>query len=297
MPLDLAWTYVERDREQLVAILGSAIALRLFLFMVPTLVMSMSLMVLVLGPGGIDALLQQASVTGELAQEVNDVAAASGPTLIVAAVTSALLAAWAGRNLVVVLAACSGTAWRLDVTARRATLRASATVTMLVFLLVVTASFTNRLRSELGLAGSTTSWVLGVVAYTGAWFAVMWVLPKGTPDPGAVLPGALLVGLSLSVLQWFMQFYLPSKLERSSALTGSVGTTVAALGAMFLVGRVMASSFVVNAVIFERLGSVSAVLFGLPVVRRLPARFPVIARWFDLPTRTDQLTGSGLDGD
>lgn len=81
-----------------------------------------------------------------------------------------------------------------------------------------------------------------------------------------------------------MQFYLPSKLERSSALAGSVGTTVAVLGSMFLIGRVMASSFVVNSVIFERLGSISEALFGLPVVRRLPERFPAIVRWFDLPT-------------
>ena len=290
--MDLACTYVERDREQLTAILGSAIALRLFLFMVPILAMSMAIIVLVLGPNGLDSLLQQASVTGELAQEVNSVSDTSGSALIVAVVTSGWLAAWAGRNLVVVLAACSATAWRLDVAARRATLRVSATVTMLVFVLVITASATNRLRAEFGIAGSTTSWILGVAAFSGAWFAVMWVLPRGTPDPGAVLPGALLVGLSLSVLQWFMQFYLPSKLERSSALAGSVGTTVAALGALFIVGRVMASSFVVNSVIFERLGSISVLLFALPVLRRLPVRFPAIARWFDLPSPTDQDTGS-----
>jgi hypothetical protein len=290
--MDLACTYAERDREQLTAILGSAIALRLFLFMVPILAMSMAIIVLVLGPNGLDSLLQQASVTGELAQEVNSFSDTSGSALIVAVVTSAWLAAWAGRNLVVVLAACSATAWRLDVTARRATLRVSATVTMLVFVLVITASATNRFRAEFGIAGSTTSWIVGAVAFTGAWFAVMWVLPRGTPDPGAVLPGALLVGLSLSVLQWFMQFYLPSKLERSSALAGSVGTTVAALGALFIVGRVMASSFVVNSVIFERLGSISVLLFALPVLRRLPVRFPAIARWFDLPSPTDQDTGS-----
>jgi hypothetical protein len=295
MPLDLACIYVERDREQLTAILGSAIALRLFLFMVPTLAMSMAIIVFVLGPNGLDSLLQQASVTGELAQEVNSFSDTSGSTLIVAAVTAAWLAAWAGRNLVVVLAACSATAWRLDVMARRATLRVSATVTMLVFVLVIVASATNRLRAEFGFAGSTTSWIVGAVAFTGAWFAVMSALPKGTPDPGAVLPGALLVGLSLSVLQWFMQFYLPSKLERSSALAGSVGTTVAALGALFVVGRVMASSFVVNSVIFERLGSISVVLFALPVVRRLPARFPAIARWFDLPRAIPSAEREGFE--
>lgn len=280
--MDLACTYVERDREQLTAILGSAIALRLFLFMVPTVAMAVAIILLVFGPGGLEQLLQQASVTAELAQEVNSSTDASASTLILTIVTSAWLAAWAGRNLVIVLAACSGTAWRLPVAERRATLRVAGTVTMLVFAIVVTASVTNRLRADFGLAGSTTSWIVGGVAFTSAWFAVMWVLPKGTPDPGAIIPGAALVGVSLTVLQWFMQFYLPSKLERSSELTGSVGTAVAVLGSMFLIGRVMASSFVVNSVIFERIGSISGPLFALPGIRRLPERFPVLVDWFDL---------------
>ena len=284
MPIDLACTYVERDREQLTAILGSAIALRLFLFMVPIVAMTVALIVLVAGPGALETLLSQASVTGELAQDVNQTTDTSTSTLILTILTTGWIAAWAGRNLVIVLAACSGTAWRLDVAARRASLRVTAAVTLLVFVILITASVTNRLRSEFGIAGSTTSWIVGMCAFTGGWFAVMWVLPRGTPDPGAVIPGAALVGLSLTVLQWFMQFYLPSKLERSSSLTGSVGTTVAILGSMFLVGRVLASSFVLNAVIFERVGSISAPLFALPGVRRLPKRFPAIVRWFDLPT-------------
>jgi hypothetical protein len=281
--MDLACTYVERDREQLTAILGSAIALRLFLFMVPTVAMVVAIIVLLFGPGGLEQLLQQASVTAELAQEINNSTDASTSTLLLTIVTSAWLAAWAGRNLVIVLAACSGTAWRLAVAERRATLRVAGMVTMLVFAIVVTASITNRLRADHGIAGSTTSWIVGAVAFTAAWFAVMWVLPKGTPDPGAIIPGAALVGVSLTVLQWFMQFYLPSKLERSSELTGSVGTAVAVLGSMFLIGRVMASSFVVNSVIFERVGSISEPLFALPGVRRLPERFPALVEWFDLP--------------
>ena len=293
MPIDLACTYVERDREQLTAILGSAIALRLFLFMVPIVAMTVAMIVLVAGPSGLDTLLSQASVTGELAQEVTQATDTSTSTLILTIFTTAWLAAWAGRNLVIVLAACSGTAWRLDVAARRASLRATATVTILVLALLVTASVTNRLRSEFGIAGSTTSWIVGAVAFAVAWFAVMWTLPKGTPDPGAVLPGAMLVGLSLTVLQWFMQFYLPSKLERSSDLTGSVGTSVAVLGSMFLVGRVIASSFVLNAVIFERIGSISDPLFALPGIRRVPARFPSVARWFDLSVPDNSSVAEG----
>jgi len=134
--------------------------------------------------------------------------------------------------------------------------------------------------------------VLGAAVFSLAWFAVLWALPKGTPDPGAILPGAALVGASLTVLQWFMQFYLPSRLERSSATSGAMGSAVAVLGAMFIIGRVMASSFVLNAVVYERLGSVSGLVFGLPGVRRLPLRYPRLARWFDLPVAAARVTES-----
>ena len=38
-----------------------------------------------------------------------------------------------------------------------------------------------------------------------------------------------------------------------------------------------------NAVIYERLGSVSTVVFGLPLLRLLPATSTRIARFFGLP--------------
>lgn len=100
VPIDLACVDVQRDREQLTAILGSAIALRLFLFMVPTVAMSVAMIRLVAGPGGLDALLRQSSITGGLAQEVNRSTDTSTSTLVLAVVASAWIAAWAGPDAV-----------------------------------------------------------------------------------------------------------------------------------------------------------------------------------------------------
>jgi hypothetical protein len=63
---------------------------------------------------------------------------------------------------------------------------------------------------------------------------------------------------------------------------GSLGFTVATLGYMFVIGRLMAASLMLNAVVWERLGSVSGLVFSLPVLRRLPARSPRLASFFDL---------------
>ena len=128
------------------------------------------------------------------------------------------------------------------------------------------------------------------VLFGVAWFLVCTTLPRGTTDPGALLPGAAVCGAALAGLQWFVQYYLPAKLDSVTALAGGIGTAVVTLGYMFLIGRVMASSFILDAVIYERIGSVSELLFALPGLRRLPRRFPGVARYFDLGHSQDRPT-------
>lgn len=86
----------------------------------------------------------------------------------------------------------------------------------------------------------------------------------------------------MAVLQWFMQYYLPDRISESSATLGSIGLAVGALGYFFFVGPLMATSFVVNAVIWERYGSVSEAVFALPVLRRIPQKFPKVKHFFNL---------------
>jgi hypothetical protein len=59
-----------------------------------------------------------------------------------------------------------------------------------------------------------------------------------------------------------------------------LGATVASLGYFFFIGRLMAASFVVNAIVFSRWGSITHVVFALPGLRRIPARFPGVPKFF-----------------
>jgi len=79
-----------------------------------------------------------------------------------------------------------------------------------------------------------------------------------------------------------MQFYLPSRIARSSEVMGSLGFSVAVLGYMFLLGRLMAAGLVFNAVVYERFGSISGWVFSLPGLRRLPRRSRRLREFFDL---------------
>ncbi len=155
------------------------------------------------------------------------------------------------------------------------------------FASIVASSMFARLREAGGFAAGLVAWSAVLGCFALAMFLTMLTLPRGTTDPGAVLPGALVFGVGYTLLQWFMQFYLPNKIARTSDTLGNLATTVATLGNFFFIGRLMSMAFVFNAVLYERFGSVSEVLFGLPLVRRAPRRFPKLAEYFALDVDVD----------
>jgi hypothetical protein len=287
-PLDVMITYYERDREAIASVLGSAVALRLYLFFIPALIMMVGLAIVVVGQDQLDSMLTSVSVTGTMAKDISSAASASDGTGLALIVVGAWLTAWAGWSLTRVLAASAGRAWRLDPKTSKATAPAVAALTAMILVLFSCTLLLNRLRDRHGVAADTTSWLITAALIAAAWFVVSWFLPHRTSDPGALLPGAAALGVGLTALQWFMQFYLPHELAQTSKFAGQLGTSMAALGYLFLIGRLMVVTFVIDAVVFERVGSISRFVFGLPVVRALPRRYPVVDRFFDLSdTRRD----------
>lgn len=285
--LDLAVALRDRDRDAFASVLGSALALRLFLFTMAMSVTIVSLLNLLFGSSGVHESLGASGVTGQLASEVEGATNASAGRDLGLLLTGLFLGMWAGRTLTKVLAACSVGAWRMEGRAAKATVQIAVRVTGLVALLLVAASLLNRLRVSYGVAVATGSLAINVAVLGVGWFFVCLSLPKPTRDPGAMLPGAVLFGVLMTVLQWFMQFYLPHRIAGASETMGAMGLAVAALGYLFLIGRIMAGTIVVNAVLWERFGSISAWAFSLPGVRRLPARYPKVARFFDLERGDD----------
>ncbi|KAA0232305.1 MAG: hypothetical protein EDR02_18075 [Actinobacteria bacterium] len=289
--MDLSVEFYERDRDAFASVLGSAIALRLFLFMLPAVMMIVGAVGLVTGPSGIRRVIDATGVGGEIASQLSDAARTAHRTSWALLVAGLVLTLWAGRSLIKVLAACSAGAWKLSGRETRLSLQTMATVTALLMVLVVTTALLNQIRRVSGIAVTTAGLVVAALVFGVGWFFVTWSLPRGSRDPGALLPGAALVGTAMGLLQWFMQFYLPGRISRSSEVMGSLGLSVAVLGYLFLVGRLMSASLILDAVLWERFGSVSALVFSLPGLRQLARRSAAIRRIFDLDhTGTGGLT-------
>jgi uncharacterized BrkB/YihY/UPF0761 family membrane protein len=94
--------------------------------------------------------------------------------------------------------------------------------------------------------------VLIVALYGGLWLVASLRLPHAECPWTALLPGALLASLGAQVLHLVSVYYLAEKLQSSSELYGALGSAAAVLLWLFLIGRLIVASALLNATLWER---------------------------------------------
>jgi uncharacterized BrkB/YihY/UPF0761 family membrane protein len=220
-----------------------------------------------------------AGLSGALAVYVGDAFSQSGRTPWVALVLGSVGVATAGRSLTRALVLSCALSWRMG-GKQRTPVRAIGVVVGIIVGLALSAAIMNRIRESTGFALTSMSMFGLTLIYLALWLLLYQSLPRTTTDPGAALPGATVVAAVMAGLQAITQFYLPNQVDSASSMYGQLGVLVAFLGWFFFLGRAIAFSFAVNAVVYEQLGSVSTFVFGLPGIRQIPRRVPAIARYF-----------------
>lgn len=280
----------ERNRSAHASVLGSAVALRLFLFLVPATVAISSLVELLPVREAIEQHMVSNVATGEVALAVTS---ADGWRVLSLLLSGIALTLMAGYSLTKVLVASTASSWRMPDNEVKTRVITVAALTGILFSSVAASAVLGVLRDHAGFVGASAVWLSIMAIAAAAWFVVSVTLPRGVTDPGSVLPGALLFGVANTVLQAVMHVYLPGKISRTTDTFGGMAATVAILGNYFFVGRIMTSSFLLNAVTYEQFGSISQLFFGLPGLRRLPRRYDRLANYFSLDV--EQPAGNDTD--
>jgi membrane protein len=288
--LDVGLRIYQRDVESAGSVVGSALAFRLFLLFVPMTLFVVGLLGFLAEWVGASDVNDAIGLNGTLASEINTALTQPNSTRWIATFAGLFGMIWAGRSLSKVMVSASCLAWRIPVTTK-ASLRVVGSVVGLVATMALVATVINRIRLDLGLAVAGLSFLATVVIYGIAWMVISMLLPRATRDPGALLPGAFLLGAVLAGMEAISQLYLPDKLGRASALYGALATTIVTLGWFFFIGRAMIFGLSLDAVIYERFGSISQFVFRLPIVRVLPRRSSWLRTFFDL----EQDAGEGAD--
>jgi len=279
--VDTGFSIYERDVEAAGTVLGSAIALRLFLFFVPLLVFVVGIAGFFGGYVDESSVNETAGVTGELAEQIRYAFNQPNGTRWTALITGLFGLVWAGRSLARAMLVSSSVAWRTGGKVS-ASVRVLSSVVGLVAAIALVSALVNRLRADTSVVLLPVSLTGAFVLYLLMWVGLMLTLPKGTTDPGAALPGAAIPAAALTGMQAVSQLYLPGQFEEASSLYGGIGVAIVSLGWFFIMGRAASFAFAVNAVVYEQHGSVSQLIFGLPVLRLFPRRWPRIGTYFGL---------------
>ena len=122
----------------------------------------------------------------------------------------------AGRTLSKVTVAASCLAWRLPVRTKASYRFVGAMIGMLFGIAVVTVII-NYIRHHLGIGVAGLSFLAGLAIYALAWLVLSALLPRPSSDPGALLPGAVIVATTIAGMQAISQLYLPGRFESASA--------------------------------------------------------------------------------
>jgi uncharacterized BrkB/YihY/UPF0761 family membrane protein len=252
--VDAAFATVERDRRAVGNVLAGAVAFRLFVYLLPLVLVVFSVL-------GVVARFDE-STAGQLGDDLGmskylvdsvDTAAEESQRALWVLVPVALWATyWAGVGTVKVLRAIHALAWGQPVQRLRRGWVAAVGSFGFALALAAVALGTQVIRERSELAGLGFM-VLQVVLLVGLWLVVSRALPHD-PKAGwlALLPGACLLGVGAWALHLASVYVLARRVDKASDLYGSLGVAAALLVWLYMLGRLVVAAAMVNATLWER---------------------------------------------
>jgi membrane protein len=251
---------VERDSAIGGGILAGALAYRLFFFLLPLALVAV---------GALGALTE---ATGRSAESLGEAAGMSG--LVTGSVADAIedeaswyallagvpILVWVSSGLVRVLAGIHRLAWGVSARGSRPSLRVTIAFTAAVLVCVAVVAFAVSALDRSGVEGLAGVLLVGAV-FAAAWLALTMRLPHPGAAWTALLPGAALFGLGVQALHLFNGYFVAPLVEGKQDIYGVLGVAAALLFSLYLGGRLIVATAVLDATLWERrqpAGSASA---------------------------------------
>jgi uncharacterized BrkB/YihY/UPF0761 family membrane protein len=242
---------LERDAQSGGGVLAAAVAFRLFMFLVPyafVMVTGFGLASTAAGQDPGDA-ARSAGISGLFATAVSSTSTPSLANRLIALVVGGFALALTARSLVGVLWVVHRLIWRVQPT-RKPTPWAPLILVGFVTVLFGMADLFAFIGSQsLGLR--IVAFFLTILLSGGAWFLASWLLPRDDCAMWALLPGALIVGVGVGVLQILTITYVVHVVTRKSALYGAIGIALALLLWTYFAGRLLTASIAANASLWK----------------------------------------------
>jgi uncharacterized BrkB/YihY/UPF0761 family membrane protein len=250
--VDAVFEMVERDSEVGGGIIAGALAYRLFIWMLPLALVCVA---------GLGFASDAASETPEEAAESLGLEGLISSSITGAARSSsrwyALLIGipiliWATRSILRVLIGAHRLIWMDErAAAPKPTLAASLKLLVLLLSFGVVTTVGGALRSWSPGPGLLAT-LAALLAYAAAWLLISVDLPHRRTDWKALIPGALLYGVGLDVLNLVIAYVITPWALAKEGTYGALGVAAALLVGLFLISRLAVATAVVNATLSER---------------------------------------------
>ncbi len=250
--VDAGFEVYERDSRIAGGMLAGAIAFRLFLLLVPLL------LILVAGLGFLHTSDSDRRASTELgfSQALVDTMSTVGAN----AADGRWITLWIGlvaavlaiRTLIKSLRVVHNLAWGMQ---RKVSANQPLVVLAGVGVVVLVLSYTvagQWIRARTPGGGVLASAVIGAGG-VAVWLLVEILLPRPDDVPWtALVPGAVLVGVATQALHAATVFYFAGRVARMSETYGPLGVAIVTLLWLYLLGRMIVASAVLNASLWDR---------------------------------------------
>lgn len=249
--IDLGFSLVEHDSSIGGGLLAGALAYRLFVLLLPTSLLLVS--GLGLYAGSVDkspsTVAKEAGLHGLIASEVSQAASSHARGVVFLLMIPAVL--YALVTLYRAIAKVHAIAWHGSGRGVRITSRGVGVFGGALLVQLFTGEIVGWIRRGHQLGGLAALLVY-VVLIGGAWLAVSLQLPHRELRWPGLVPGAVLFGIGLLLVNAF-NIYVTTRLVEGRADTyGALGIATALLFSLVLVGRLMVVSPELNALLHER---------------------------------------------
>jgi uncharacterized BrkB/YihY/UPF0761 family membrane protein len=249
----------ERDRILGGSLVAGAIAFRMFLLVVPMMVVVVAIASLVTNVSSLSSqqLVAKLGMVGYIADSVADatkMSSGSAWTVLIVALWILLLTA---RSFARALRTAHALAWGQPIRRWPHGLKAGFAVIGLLTALLLLAGTMNSMRGESVISS------IGVAIGTGIGVGALWMLAsRFLPHAGDrwldLLPGALLVGVGAQLVNVAV-IYFTWRATRAEAFYGPLGLSIVLLVWLYIMGRLLITSAVLNAQRYARRTGITSV--------------------------------------
>ena len=250
--VDTAFQVAERDQRSAGALLAGAVAFRLFLWILPLLLVLVLTLSFFTNIENSDptSLANGFGFSGVMASNVLSASQESILGRVLLLIGGLWALALTTRSFAKALWIASRIAW--GVAPKRVPIKDLVPIGAALAGCYLLSTIANALKARHNASGLPMMLAM-LLVYAGAWLFICSRLPRLEDVPWAAsIPGAAVLGLGLEALFLASTLWFLPRMSRASEAYGSLGVAILVLGYLYLIGRLMVGSLMINATLWYR---------------------------------------------